>query len=45
MDKIERLVYLITREIEERPAMENFSRAEYQEMLKRIAAWIREKRR
>ena len=36
MDKIERLVYLITGEIKDRPKFEKFSRDEYNLLLDRI---------
>lgn len=42
MNKIDRLAYLITSEIKDRPALEKFTREEYRKLLKQIAAWIQE---
>ena len=36
MDKIERLAYIITSEIKDRPVLEKFSQAEYRELVRRI---------
>lgn len=45
MNKIDRLTYLITREIKDRPAMEKFTRDEYRKLLRQIAAWIQKETR
>lgn len=36
MDKIERLVYIFTRQIKDKPEVENFTREEYRELVRRI---------
>lgn len=39
MDKIERLTYIFTRQMREKPEVEHFTRAEYREMIRRIRDW------
>ncbi len=39
MDKVERLTYLFTRQIKERPTKEDFSEEEYKQLIRNIHDW------
>lgn len=39
MNKIDRLEYIFTKQIREKPTVEDFTREEYRELVRRIRDW------